>query len=64
VQLHGGSGFIRDYPVEKFMRDAKQLQLCGLTASQADQLAAAIELGRPVDPTLVLPSPISQSTFV
>ncbi|MGH7297277.1 MAG: acyl-CoA dehydrogenase family protein, partial [Polyangiaceae bacterium] len=28
VQLHGGSGFMRDYPVEKWMRDAKQLQLC------------------------------------
>ncbi len=64
VQLHGGSGFVRDYPVEKFMRDAKQLQLCALTAEQADQLAAAIELGRPVDPALVLPSPTSQNTFI
>jgi acyl-CoA dehydrogenase len=64
VQLHGGSGFIRDYPVEKLMRDAKQLQLCGLTAEQADQLAAAMELGRPVDPALVLPSATSQNTFV
>ncbi len=64
VQLHGGSGFVRDYPVEKFMRDAKQLQVCALTAEQADQLAAAIELGRPIDPALVLPSPTSQSTFV
>ena len=25
VQLHGGAGFMRDFPVEKFMRDAKQL---------------------------------------
>ena len=45
VQLHGGAGFMRDYPVEKFMRDAKQLALCGLTAEHADQLAAAVELG-------------------
>ena len=50
VQLHGGAGFMRDYPVEKLMRDAKQLQLCGMTAEHADQLAAALELGRPVDP--------------
>ncbi len=64
VQLHGGSGFIRDYPVEKFMRDSKQLQLCAMTAEQADQLAAAIELERPIDPALVLPSPTSQNTFV
>ena len=64
VQLHGGSGFVRDYPVEKFMRDAKQLQLCALTAEQADQLAAAVELKRPIDPALVLPSPTSQNTFI
>jgi alkylation response protein AidB-like acyl-CoA dehydrogenase len=56
VQLHGGAGFMRDYPVEKLMRDAKQLQLCGMTAEQADQLAAAIELGRP--------SAETQSAFV
>lgn len=64
VQLHGGAGFMRDYPVEKMMRDAKQLQLCGLTAEHADQLAAAIELGRPLDPALVLPSADSQNAFV
>jgi acyl-CoA dehydrogenase len=64
VQLHGGAGFMRDYPVEKLMRDAKQLQLCGMTAEQADQLAAAIELGRPIDPGAVLPSAESQNTFV
>jgi alkylation response protein AidB-like acyl-CoA dehydrogenase len=23
VNLHGGNGFVRDYPVEKFYRDAK-----------------------------------------
>ncbi len=64
VQLHGGSGFMRDYPVEKWMRDAKQLQLCALTAEHADQLAAAIELGCPLDLGLVLPSAESQSAFV
>ncbi len=64
VQLHGGSGFMRDYPVEKLMRDAKQLQLCGMTAEHADQLAAALELGRPLDPGALLPSAESQNAFV
>jgi alkylation response protein AidB-like acyl-CoA dehydrogenase len=64
VQLHGGSGFMRDYPVEKFMRDAKQLQLCGMTAEHADQLAAMLALGSALDPALVLPGPESQNVFI
>lgn len=64
VQLHGGAGFMRDYAVEKYMRDAKQLSLCGMPASCADQLATAIELGRKPDLALVLPWPDSQSAFV
>jgi len=64
VQLHGGSGFIRDYPVEKWMRDAKQLQLCVMTSSQADQLAAAVELGLPIDLGAVLPTAETQPAFV
>ena len=64
VQLHGGAGFMRDYPVEKLMRDAKQLGLCAMTAEHADQLAAAVELGVPIDPGLVLPTPETQNAFV
>ena len=64
VQLHGGAGFMRDYPVEKFMRDAKQLGLCGMTAEHADQLAGAVALGVVVDPGLVLPTPETQNAFV
>lgn len=64
VQLHGGAGFMRDYPVEKLMRDAKQLQLCVLTSEQADQLAAAMELGEKVPLGLVLPTAETQSTLV
>ncbi len=64
VQLHGGAGFMRDYLVEKLMRDAKQLGLCGMTAEQADQLAAAVTLGVPLDPGLVLPTPETQNAFV
>jgi alkylation response protein AidB-like acyl-CoA dehydrogenase len=64
VQLHGGAGFMRDYPVEKMMRDAKQLQLCGMPSGCADQLAAALETGRPLDLGLVLPTAESQSALV
>jgi hypothetical protein len=46
------------------MRDAKQLGLCGLTAEHADQLAAQIALGLPLDPALVLPSAETQNAFV
>ena len=64
VQLHGGAGFMRDYAVEKLMRDAKQIGLCGMTAEHADQLAAAVTLGGPLDPGLVLPTPETQNAFV
>ncbi len=63
VQLHGGAGFMRDYLVEKYMRDAKQLSLYGMPTSCAEQLAAAIELGRTPDLSVVLPWPDSQSAF-
>lgn len=64
VQLHGGAGFMRDYPVEKAMRDAKQLAMCTMTAEHADQLAAALELGQPLSLGLVLPTPETQNAFV
>ena len=32
VQILGGYGFIRDYPVEKWMRDAKIMQIYEGTA--------------------------------
>jgi alkylation response protein AidB-like acyl-CoA dehydrogenase len=64
VQLHGGAGFMRDYPVEKYMRDAKQLQVCGLTTTQADAIAARIELGLPLEWPLLVPSAESQNVFV
>ena len=63
VGLHGGSGFIRDLVAEKLMRDAKQLALCCPTAEQLDQLATAIEVGVPLDPALVLPTPDTQAIF-
>jgi hypothetical protein len=45
------------------MRDAKQMQVCFMTAEQADQLAAALELGVALDPGLVLPTPETQAVF-
>ena len=63
VQLHGGAGFMRDYPVEKMMRDAKQMALTCPTASHLDQLATALELGAALDPALVLPTPEVQPIF-
>lgn len=33
IQVHGGYGYIKDYPVERYFRDAKSLQLLGETPS-------------------------------
>jgi alkylation response protein AidB-like acyl-CoA dehydrogenase len=63
VGLHGGSGFIRDLVAEKLMRDSKQLALSCPTAEQLDQLASAVDLGIPLDPALVLPTPDTQAIF-
>jgi alkylation response protein AidB-like acyl-CoA dehydrogenase len=63
VQLHGGSGFIRDLLAEKLMRDAKMLALAGLTPELCDQLATALDLGLELDPALVLPTPDLQAIF-
>ncbi|HET7102029.1 MAG TPA: acyl-CoA dehydrogenase family protein, partial [Terriglobia bacterium] len=46
VQIHGGYGFIKDYPVEKFYRDAK-LCTIGEGTSEIQRLVIAREsLGR------------------
>jgi acyl-CoA dehydrogenase len=46
VQVHGGYGFIKDYPVEKLMRDAKIMQLYEGT-SQIQRLVIAREIFLP-----------------
>jgi acyl-CoA dehydrogenase len=43
VQIYGGYGFIKDYPVEKLMRDAKIMQLYEGT-SQIQRLVIAREI--------------------
>ena len=43
VQLHGGYGFIKDYPVEKFYRDVK-LCTIGEGTSEIQRLVIAREV--------------------
>jgi acyl-CoA dehydrogenase len=45
VQVYGGYGYIKDYPVEKLMRDAKLIQIYEGT-SQVQRLVIARELFR------------------
>ena len=45
VQLHGGAGFMRDYPVEKLMRDAKILQIYEGTSQIQRMVIAKTLLG-------------------
>ncbi len=49
VQVYGGYGFIKDYPVEKLMRDAKIMQLYeGTSQIQRLVIAREILMPRPV----------------
>ena len=45
VQIFGGYGFMKDYPVEKLMRDAKILQIYEGT-SEIQRLVIAAELAK------------------
>ncbi|HSC87813.1 MAG TPA: acyl-CoA dehydrogenase family protein, partial [Polyangiaceae bacterium] len=45
VQIFGGNGYVKDYPVEKLMRDAKVLQIYEGT-SQIQRVVIARSLGR------------------
>jgi acyl-CoA dehydrogenase len=50
VQVYGGYGFIKDYPVEKLMRDAKIMQLYeGTSQIQRLVIAREVLMGRNVD---------------
>lgn len=54
VQVHGGYGFIKEYKVEKYMRDAKIMQLYEGTAQiQRLVIAKEILLGRNVEAAAV-----------
>ena len=43
VQIHGGYGFIKDYPVEKFYRDVKLLTI-GEGTSEIQRIVIARDL--------------------
>ena len=44
VQLHGGYGYIRDYPVERMMRDAKITEIYEGT-SEAQKIVISRAIG-------------------
>ncbi len=44
VQIYGGAGYMKDYPVERFMRDAKLLEI-GEGTSEIQRLVIARQLG-------------------
>jgi butyryl-CoA dehydrogenase len=46
VQVHGGYGFIEDFPVARFYRDAKVLEI-GEGTSEIHRLIIARDLGMP-----------------
>ena len=53
VQVYGGYGFIKEYPVEKLMRDAKIMQLYeGTSQIQRLVIAKEVLMGRDVDEPL------------
>ena len=43
VQIHGGYGYVKDYPVERYLRDAK-LGTIGEGTSEVQRLVIAREL--------------------
>jgi alkylation response protein AidB-like acyl-CoA dehydrogenase len=43
VQIHGGYGYLKDYPVERYLRDAK-LGTIGEGTSEVQRLVIAREL--------------------
>jgi len=45
VQVMGGSGYMKDYPVEKYMRDAKIMQIYEGTAQIQRVVLAANLMG-------------------
>jgi alkylation response protein AidB-like acyl-CoA dehydrogenase len=61
VQLLGGAGYVKDYPVEKWLRDTKTLALFQPTSEIANLSIASGELGHAVGTGL--PSPAIQPFF-
>ncbi|MCI4349184.1 MAG: isovaleryl-CoA dehydrogenase, partial [Thermoplasmata archaeon] len=51
IQIHGGYGYIRDYPVERLARDAKLLEIGAGTSEIRRLLVARDLLGPEFDST-------------
>ncbi len=47
IQIHGGNGYIRDYQVERFLRDNKLCEI-GEGSSEVQRIVIAKELGLPI----------------
>ena len=62
VQVYGGYGFIKDYPVEKLMRDAKIMQLYEGT-SQIQRLVIAREVLAPRQVSEPQPEAVAKETL-
>lgn len=61
VQLLGGAGYVKDHPVEKWLRDTKALALFAPPSEVAELALAGAELGTPV--ATGLPSTALQPFF-
>jgi alkylation response protein AidB-like acyl-CoA dehydrogenase len=48
IQIHGGYGYIKDYPVERYFRDAKICEI-GEGTSEIQRMVIAKELLRTID---------------
>jgi len=44
VQIHGGYGYLKDYPIERYMRDTKVLQIAGGTTEMQKLVVSRAEL--------------------
>ena len=44
IQIHGGYGYMRDYEVERYMRDAKLLEI-GEGTSEVQRIVIARQIG-------------------
>lgn len=56
VQLHGGAGFVQDYPVEKWMRDTKTLAMLAPSDQLHQLVVAADAIGKPDEFGVALPA--------
>lgn len=44
IQIHGGNGYMREYEVERYLRDAKLLEI-GEGTSEVQRMVIAREIG-------------------